>query len=101
MERTGIFDPGGSKELFLPPVQGDLCPGGSLSRGICLGRSLSREVSGRGGGRRGLCQGDPFISVNRMTDMCKNITVPQTSLTGGKNMKLHVTGGAHGEGVRL
>ena len=35
-----------------------------------------------GGG--GLCQGDPLLPVNNMTDRCKNITSPQTSLAGGK-----------------
>ena len=37
-----------------------VCPGGCLPRGVC-----------------------PLSLVNRMTDRCKNITLPQTSLAGG------------------
>ena len=50
------------------------------------------------GSRRGVSNSPPFgrpprrqttlkgdLSVNRMTDMCKNITLPQTSFAGGKN----------------
>ena len=28
---------------------------------------------------------DPLIPVNRMTDRCENITLPQTSFAGGNN----------------
>ena len=61
-------------------------PGGSVywcvsARG-CLPREVStREVSVQGGCLpRGVC---PLSPVNRMTDRCKNITLPQTSLAGG------------------
>ena len=43
------------------------------------GGSLSKGVSVQ---ERGLCQEDP---VNRKTDRCKNIILPQTSFAGGKN----------------
>ena len=29
----------------------------------------------------------PPLPVNRITDRCKNITLPQTSFAGGKNVK--------------
>ena len=51
---------------------GGLCPRGSLSGGLCpRGVSLSKGVSAQGG----LPDRDP--PVNRMTDMCSNITLPQ------------------------
>ena len=28
--------------------------------------------------------------MNRITDMCKNNTLPQTSLVGGNKLKIHV-----------
>ena len=43
--------------------------------GVCIQGSLHPM----GGGW------DPFIPVNRMTDRCKNITLPQTSFAGGNN----------------
>ena len=66
-----------------------LCPGGSLSRGplsrgvsvqrslcpggLCPGVSLPRGSLSR----EGLPDRDPFPLVNRITDTCKNITLPQ------------------------
>ena len=47
---------------------GGLCPRGCLPRGKCLPNG---------------CTPHP---VNRMTDRCKNITLPQTSFAGGKNI---------------
>ena len=32
-------------------------------------------------------EADPPPSVNRMTDRCKNITLPQTSFVDGKEVK--------------
>ena len=49
-------------------VEGGLCPRGSLSRGSLSGRAPPR--------------------VNRMTDRCKNITLPQTSFAGGNEKNL-------------
>ena len=56
-----------------------LCPGGLCLRGLCPGR--------------GLCQGEPpdrDPPVYRMTDMSKNITLPQTSFAGGKNVRIQI-----------
>ena len=74
----------------LCPGGGDLCQGGCLSRGVlCPGEgSLSRgRVSVQG---EGLCPGGLYLGVsvpgvsliespamNRITDRCKNITLPQ------------------------
>ena len=57
-------------------VQRGLCAGVSVWRGLCLEGSLSGEVSVQGD----LCKGDP--PMNRMTDRCKNIALPQTSFVG-------------------
>ena len=73
-------------------------------------RSSAWGVSARGGGalsRVDLCQGGggvsvqevsvqgvyvrEGISVNRITDRCKNITLPQTSFAGGNNADLIFT----------
>ena len=48
------------------PVRGCTCLGGVPAKG-------------------GTCPGTPD-PVNRMTDRCKNITLPQTSFAGGNNM---------------
>ena len=54
--------------------------GGATSQG-CLGRGASRGVSSWGVPPPG---GLP--PVNRMTNRCKNITLPQTSFAGGNNI---------------
>ena len=65
----------------LSPGKG-LCPEGCLSRG-CLSRGLCLFLGG-------LCLGilrppDRDAPVNRITGRCKNITLPETSFTDGKN----------------
>ena len=52
-------------------------PGGSASVGVYMGGSASRGVCLDGG------WADPPPPVNRMTHRCKNITLSQTSFTGG------------------
>ena len=73
---------------------GGLHPGGCpTSEKICIQGAL--HLGGlpnpRGSASRGVCiqggWGDPLPPVNRMTHKCKNITLPQTSFVGGKNMK--------------
>ena len=61
-------------------VQGGLCPEVSVQGGLCTGVSV----------QVGLCQGDlprqrPPPPVDRMTDVSKNITFPQTSFAGSNN----------------
>ena len=79
-------------------VEGGLClEGGSVqlgslsSWGLCpVGVSVQLGSLSRGGNlcpgglcpEGGLCQGDP--PVDRMTDACENITLPQTSFANGK-----------------
>ena len=58
---------------------GGLCPGGLCLRGSLWGGLCPRGVSVLGG----LPDRDPPL-VNRMTNRCKNITLPQTSFAGGK-----------------
>ena len=78
---------------LLPGVsvpRGYLLPGGFLlRRGVCSqgdvcsqGGLLSGGVSAPGG-IPACTEADP--PVKRMTDRCKNITLPQTSFAGGKN----------------
>ena len=59
-----------SQEVYL---WGVCFPGGYASWGVC-----SPEVCFSGGGIQAGTEADP--PVNRMTDRCKNITLPQTSL---------------------
>ena len=54
-------------------LMGGVCPGGCLSRGWCLSRGC-------------LLRYTP-APVNRMTDRCKNITLPQTSFAGGNKIR--------------
>ena len=56
-----------------------MVPGGAWSGGVVHGL---RGVWG-GGGIQACTEADPPL-VNRMTDRCKNITLPQTSFVGGK-----------------
>ena len=51
---------------------GGVCPGGCLPSG-CLPRRCT-----------------PPTPVNRITDRCKNINLPQTSFAGGKYVKSHI-----------
>ena len=80
-----------------------LVPGGVLSPGVCL---LQGGVCSGGctwswgvsvilftGGRYLMLWGGVDLvrylpPVNRMTNRCKNITLPQTSFAGGKNLLL-------------
>ena len=76
--------------------EGGVCPGGCVFPGVCLtGGCLSREVLPNGvSAEWSVCPGDvcPGVStrgvsawwgvcqtppMDRMTDMCKNITLPQ------------------------
>ena len=74
----GVYLPGG----YLPggctcqgvPAQGVYLPGGVPARGVYLPRW---GVPAKGG----------IPLVNRMTDRCKNITLPHTSFAGGNNPK--------------
>ena len=74
--------PGG----YLPG--GCICPGGCTCQGVYLhvgvylprGVYMPRGCTCPGGCT---CRGTP--PVNRMTDRCKNITLPQTSFAGGNN----------------
>ena len=65
-------------------LRGDGVPG----PGVCTWSQRVYLV--RGGG--GTCPGNP-PPVNRMTDRCKNITLPQTSFAGGKNVTWRIQGG--------
>ena len=71
----GVSLPGG---VYLPggvPARGFTCQEGVPAQGsTCL--------------RLGKCPGTP--PVNRMTDRCKNITLPQTSFAGGNNEVPHL-----------
>ena len=53
--------------------------GVSAPEGVCS----HRGVSGPRGGIPGCTEADP--PVNRMTERCKNITLPQTSFADGNN----------------
>ena len=70
--------------------------GGHAWQGDMYGRGcMAGGVHGRGCVWQGLCvaggyvwQGDMHAThapMDRMTDMCKNITLPQTSFAGGNN----------------
>ena len=60
-----------------------VCPGGvSVWGAVCMGVS-AWGVSAQGGVCLMGCT--PPAPVNRMTDRCKNITLPQTLFVGGKN----------------
>ena len=64
--------------------------GGLLGRGVSLaGGSLWGGLPGRGVSEHALRQTPP---VDKITDICKNITLPQTSFKGGKKM---ATKGSH------
>ena len=80
---------GGSAWLVCPEGGGVSASGGSASREVCQGKSASGgSAMGGGSAPRGVCLwgcwADP--PVNRMTHRCKNITLPQTSFAGGKNV---------------
>ena len=86
----GLPNPGGSASRDgVCPTLGGVCiqaappnPRGSAKTlgGLHPGGSAQPEGSASRGG-----WADPLPSVNRMTYRCKNITLPQTSFTGGKN----------------
>ena len=55
------------------PGLGGVCSGGCLlQRGVCSGDGITA------------CTEAEPPPVDRMTEMCKNITFPKTSFTGGK-----------------
>ena len=66
-----------------------VCPGGVFEWGGCLhggvyvGGVSTWGCLPRGGVCLTVCT--PPAPVNRMTDRCKNITLPQTLFVGGKN----------------
>ena len=83
--------------MFGRSVSGGLCLGGSLSGGGVsvlgggsLSRGLCRGLSVQGWSTSGECLSRGYLSgrlppppVNRMTDTCENITLPQTSFAAG------------------
>ena len=74
----GVYLPGGVPARGVPArvvcaCQGGTCPGGYLPGGY-----LPR------GYLRGGVPAQVLPPVNRMTDRCKNITLPQTSFAGSK-----------------
>ena len=67
---------------------GRLCPGGHCPGGLCTGGLCRGGLCASGG----LYQGDPLErdpvpTVDRMTDVSKNITLPQTSFADGNQKK--------------
>ena len=65
--------------------RGVSAPGRCLLWDVCLVPEGGVPGPGGGGGGIPACtEADPPHSVNRMTDSCKNITLPQTSFAGGK-----------------
>ena len=84
----GVYLPGGGGV----PAQGEggcTCPGVYLPRGVYLlgGVPAWGGVPARGGCTfPGAVPGQVLPTVNRMTDRCKNITLPQTSFVGGNNI---------------
>ena len=72
---------GGVSALGGVPGLGDVCSGGCLVQGgSALGGVSAPGVPGPGG-IPGCTEAD--TPVNRMTDRCKNSTLPQTSFAGG------------------
>ena len=80
----------------VPACRGCTCPGGTWSGGVPgLEGTCSQGVYLLPGGCT-CSQGGMYLPgrylprysppVNRMTDRCKNITLPQTSFAGGKNL---------------
>ena len=71
----------------------------SAEEGVCSRRGVSgpREGGSSPRGHGGVCSGEGVSQhaprqtppVNRMTDRCKNISLPQTSFVGGKNRLAH------------
>ena len=77
------------------PAWGCTCPGGVPAPGVYLSQGMSGGVPAEGG-----VPAQVLPPVNRMTDMCKNITLPQTSFAGGNYAKkicfCHPSPGNHG-----
>ena len=53
-------------------AQGGVCPGVSAQEGVTVWHLMHAGIH-------------PPATVDRMTDTCKNITLPQTSFAGGNN----------------
>ena len=78
-------------------VAGDAWQGVCMAEGVCgrgcvwQGLCVAGVVRGRGVmcGKGGMCGRGTCMPhmppMDRMTDMCKNITLPQTSFAGGNN----------------
>ena len=75
----GMSTPGGC--LLLGGVS---APGGVCSWGCLLGEGGCLPLVSGGGGVVSQHAMEQTTPVNRMTDRCKNITLPQTSFVGGK-----------------
>ena len=78
--------------------QGDMFAGGICIAGGCawqgecmVGACMAGGICGRGHACLGRMHGThapppPHPQADRMTDACKNITLPQTLFAGGKNV---------------
>ena len=84
----GLPGPGGMylPRWGVPSPWGCTFPGDVRGpRGVEVGVYLPRGVT-----CPGTQPGNRHPPVNRMTNRCKNITLPQTSFAGGKNINKHV-----------
>ena len=80
----GVCGVGGSRRYLLGGyLPGGTCPGGCTCPEGCT------------------CPGTHPPSVNRMTDRCKNITLPKTSFAGGNNRSAHPFWGNPGSATEL
>ena len=68
----GVHGPGGAWSWGVHGPGGCMVLGGAWSKGV-------------GGVIPSCTEAAPSPPVNRMTNRCKNITLPQTSFAGGKN----------------
>ena len=70
-------------------LRGGVCPGGDCLRGICPEGLSARRGLARGCLLRGFTP-----PMNRITDKCKNITLPQTSFEVARPKHFNMLGGA-------